>query len=33
MIPIKDKDTMDAIVEVRDITDSPHDRITIYKKL
>ena len=25
VIPIKDKDTMDAIVEVRDITDSPHD--------
>jgi len=27
VIPIKDKDTMDAVVEVREITDSPHDRI------
>jgi len=24
---IKDKDTMDAVFEIRDITDSPHDRI------
>ena len=27
VMPIKDKDAMDAIVEVREITDSPHDRI------
>ena len=27
VIPIKDRDTIDAIIEVRDITDSPHDRI------
>jgi len=27
VMPLKDKDTMDAIFEIRDITDSPHDRI------
>ena len=27
VMPIKDKDTMDAVFEIRDITDSPHDRI------
>ena len=27
VMPIQDKDTMDAIIEVRQITDSPHDRI------
>ncbi len=27
VMPIQDKDTMEAIVEVREITDSPHDRI------
>ena len=27
VMPIKDKDTMEAIFEIRDITDSPHDRI------
>ena len=27
VIPIKDKDAMEAICEIRDITDSPHDRI------
>ncbi len=27
VMPIKDRDTMDAIFEIRDITDSPHDRI------
>ena len=27
VIPIKDKDAMEAIFEIRDITDSPHDRI------
>ncbi|MHA7646785.1 lysine biosynthesis protein LysX [Nitrosopumilus sp. S4] len=27
IMPIKDKDTMDAVFEIRDITDSPHDRI------
>lgn len=27
VMPIQNKDTMDAIIEVREITDSPHDRI------
>ncbi len=27
VIPVKDRDTVDAIIEIRDITDSPHDRI------
>ena len=27
VMPIKDKDTMEAVFEIRDITDSPHDRI------
>jgi len=27
VMAIRDKDTMDAICEIRDITDSPHDRI------
>ena len=33
VIPVKDKDTMDAIVEVREITDSPHDRIYYLQEL
>ena len=27
VMPLKDKDTTDAIFEIREITDSPHDRI------
>ena len=27
VMPLKDKDTVDAIFEIREITDSPHDRI------
>jgi len=27
VMPLKDKDTMEAVFEIRDITDSPHDRI------
>jgi len=27
VMPVKDKDTLEALVEVREITDSPHDRI------
>jgi len=27
VMPLKDKDTTDAVFEIRDITDSPHDRI------
>lgn len=27
VVPIKDRDTIDAIIEIREITDSPHDRI------
>jgi [lysine-biosynthesis-protein LysW]--L-2-aminoadipate ligase len=33
VMPIKDSDTMDAIIEVRDITDSPHDRIYYLQEL
>ncbi|WP_428325616.1 lysine biosynthesis protein LysX [Nitrosopumilus sp.] len=33
VMPIKDKDTMDAISEIRDITDSPHDRIYYLQEL
>ncbi len=27
VMPLKDRDSVDAIFEIRDITDSPHDRI------
>ena len=27
VMPIKDRDTMDAIIEIRDVTDGPYDRI------
>jgi [lysine-biosynthesis-protein LysW]--L-2-aminoadipate ligase len=27
VMPLRDKDTTDAVFEIRDITDSPHDRI------
>lgn len=27
ILPLKDRDTMEAVFEIRDITDSPHDRI------
>ncbi len=33
VMPIKDRDTMDAIFEIRDITDSPHDRIYYLQEL
>ena len=33
IIAIKDKDTMDAVSEIRDITDSPHDRIFYLQEL
>jgi [lysine-biosynthesis-protein LysW]--L-2-aminoadipate ligase len=33
VMPIRDKDTMDAICEIRDITDSPHDRIYYLQEL
>jgi len=33
VMPIKDKDTMDAIIEIRNITDSPHDRIFYLQEL
>ena len=32
-MPIKDKDTLDGIVEVREVTDSPHDRIYYLQEL
>jgi len=33
VMPIKDKDTMEAVFEIRDITDSPHDRIYYLQEL
>ena len=33
VMPIKDKDTLDGIVEVREVTDSPHDRIYYLQEL
>ncbi|KEQ56543.1 Alpha-aminoadipate--LysW ligase LysX protein [Marine Group I thaumarchaeote SCGC AAA799-E16] len=33
VMPIKDRDTLDAISEIRDITDSPHDRIYYLQEL
>ena len=33
VMPIKDKDTMDAVFEIRDITDNPHDRIYYLQEL
>ena len=33
VLPIKDKDTMDAIFEIRGITDNPHDRIYYLQEL
>ena len=33
VMPIKDKDAMEAIFEIREITDSPHDRIYYLQEL
>ncbi|MEK0369292.1 MAG: lysine biosynthesis protein LysX [Nitrosopumilus sp.] len=33
VMQIKDKDTMEAVFEIRDITDSPHDRIYYLQEL
>jgi [lysine-biosynthesis-protein LysW]--L-2-aminoadipate ligase len=33
VMPIKDKDTIESIVEVRNITDNPHDRIYYLQEL
>ncbi|AFS83224.1 lysine biosynthesis protein LysX [Candidatus Nitrosopumilus sediminis] len=33
VMPLKDKDAMEAIFEIRDITDSPHDRIYYLQEL
>jgi len=33
VMPLKDKDTMEAVFEIRDITDSPHDRIYYLQEL
>ena len=33
VMPIKDKDTMDAVLEIRNITDGPHDRIYYLQEL
>ncbi len=33
IMPIKDRDTMDAVIEIRAITDSPHDRIYYLQEL
>lgn len=33
VMPLKDKDTMEAVFEIRDITDNPHDRIYYLQEL
>ncbi|MDH3395823.1 MAG: lysine biosynthesis protein LysX [Nitrosopumilus sp.] len=33
VMPLKNKDTMEAVFEIRDITDSPHDRIYYLQEL
>ncbi len=33
VMPLRDKDTMEAVFEIRDITDSPHDRIYYLQEL
>ena len=33
VMPLEDKDTMEAVFEIRDITDSPHDRIYYLQEL
>jgi len=33
VMPLKDKDTMEAVFEIRDITDSPNDRIYYLQEL
>ena len=33
IIPIRDRDTMDAVFEIRDLTDGPHDRIFYLQEL
>ncbi len=33
VMPLKDKDAMEAIFEIRDITDTPHDRIYYLQEL
>ncbi len=33
VMPLKDKDTMEAVFEIREITDSPHDRIYYLQEL
>ena len=33
VMPLQDKDTMEAVFEIRDITDSPHDRIYYLQEL
>ena len=33
VIPIKDRDTIDAIIETRELSDTPHDRIYYFQEL
>ena len=33
VLPLRDKDTVDAIFEIRELTDSPHDRIYYLQEL
>ncbi len=33
VMPIKDRDTIDAIIEIRDVTDGPYDRIYYLQEL
>ncbi len=33
VMPIKDRDTIDAVIETRELSDSPHDRIYYFQEL
>ena len=33
VIPVKDHDTLDAIIEMRELSDTPHDRIYYFQEL
>jgi [lysine-biosynthesis-protein LysW]--L-2-aminoadipate ligase len=33
VMPVKDRDTIDAVIETRELSDSPHDRIYYFQEL
>lgn len=33
VMPIKDRDTLDAIIEIRELSDTPHDRIYYFQEM